>query len=106
MAERLRPRTQDLEVQVSSLARRVVSLDKELYSTYLSKSQLTRNTEFFALGCDHHEHCGGVCRERLTPRVLMCTDNILLDVTLRWTSMPSRGSSSTPRHASCQGNYG
>lgn len=50
MAERLTRRTQDLEVQVSSLARRVVSLDKELYSTYLSKSQLTRNTEFFALG--------------------------------------------------------
>lgn len=43
MAERLTRRTQDLEVQVSSLARRVVSLDKELYSTYLSKSQLTRN---------------------------------------------------------------
>lgn len=43
MAERLTRRTQDLEVQVSSLARRVVSLGKELYSTYLSKSQLTRN---------------------------------------------------------------
>jgi len=68
VAERLRPRTQDLEVQVSSLARRVVSLDKELYSTYLSKSQLRRKTEFFALGCDHHKHCRGVCRERLTPR--------------------------------------
>ena len=32
MAERLTPRTPDLEVQGSSLARRVVSLDKELYS--------------------------------------------------------------------------
>lgn len=68
MTERLTRRTRDLEVQVSSLARRVVSLDKELYSTYLSKSQLTRNTEFFALGGAHHKPCGGVCRERLTPR--------------------------------------
>ena len=32
MAERLTPRTPDLEVRGSSLARRVVSLDKELYS--------------------------------------------------------------------------
>ena len=33
MAERLTPRTLDEEVQGSSLARYVVSLDKELYST-------------------------------------------------------------------------
>ena len=33
VAERLTPRTLDLEVRGSSLARRVVSLDKELYST-------------------------------------------------------------------------
>ena len=33
MAEWLTPRTPDLEVRGSSLARRVVSLDKELYST-------------------------------------------------------------------------
>ena len=33
MAERLTPRKLDLEVRGSSLARRVVSLDKELYST-------------------------------------------------------------------------
>ena len=33
MAERLTPRTLDLEVQDSSLNFRVVSLDKELYST-------------------------------------------------------------------------
>ena len=33
MAERLIPRKLDLEVRGSSLARRVVSLDKELYST-------------------------------------------------------------------------
>ena len=32
MAERLTPRTPDLEFRGSSLARRVVSLDKELYS--------------------------------------------------------------------------
>ena len=34
MAERLTPRTLDLEVRGSSLARRVVSLYKELYSTF------------------------------------------------------------------------
>ena len=33
MAERLTPQTLDLEVQRSSLAIRIVSLDKELYST-------------------------------------------------------------------------
>ena len=33
MAERLTPRTSDLEVRDPSLARRAVSLDKELYST-------------------------------------------------------------------------
>ena len=33
VAERLTPRTLDPEVQDSSLTRRVVSLDKELYST-------------------------------------------------------------------------
>ena len=33
MAERLRPRTLDLEVQGPSLAHRVVCLDKELYLT-------------------------------------------------------------------------
>ena len=34
MAERLTPRTLNLEVRGSSLARRVISLDKELYSTF------------------------------------------------------------------------
>ena len=68
MAELLTPRTQELEVQVSSLARRVVYLDKDLYSIYLSNSQLTQKTEFFALGCAHHKPCGGACRELLTPR--------------------------------------
>ena len=33
VAERLTPRTADLQIWSSSLARRVVSLDKELYST-------------------------------------------------------------------------
>ena len=33
VAERLTPRTSDLEVRDTSLARRAVSLDKELYST-------------------------------------------------------------------------
>ena len=33
MTERLASRTQDLEVQGSSLARHIVSLDKELYSS-------------------------------------------------------------------------
>ena len=57
MAERLTPRTPDLEVQGSSLARRVVSLDKELYCTLSLSTQVYK--------------CWGV--------------------TLRWTSIPSRG---------------
>ena len=40
MAERLKPRTLDLEVRGSNLARRVVSLGKELYSTLSLFSQL------------------------------------------------------------------
>ena len=57
MAERLTPRTPDLEVQGSSLACRVVSLDKELYCTLSLPTQVYK--------------CWGV--------------------TLRWTSIPSRG---------------
>ena len=57
MAERSTPRTPDLEVQGSSLARRVVSLDKELYCTLSLSTQVYK--------------CWGV--------------------TLRWTSIPSRG---------------
>ena len=34
VAKRLAPRTLDLKVRGSSLARRVISLDKELYSTF------------------------------------------------------------------------
>ena len=40
MAERLTSRTPDLEVQGSSLARRVVSLDKELYCTLSLPTQV------------------------------------------------------------------
>ena len=40
MAERLTPRTPDLEVRGSSLARRVVSLDKELYCTLSLSTQV------------------------------------------------------------------
>ena len=39
VAERLTPRLPDLEVRGSSLARRVVSLDKKLYSTFLLLNQ-------------------------------------------------------------------
>ena len=40
----------------------------------------------------------------LHPGVLMGTGDILLGLTLRWTSIPSRWSSNTPKHASCLGN--
>ena len=40
VAERLTPRTPDLEIRGSSLARRVVSLDKELYSTLSLRTQV------------------------------------------------------------------
>ena len=35
---------------------------------------------------------------------LYSAGDILLRVTLRWTDIPSRTSSNTPRHASCNGN--
>ena len=76
MTERLTPRTLDLEVRDSSLARRVVSLDKELYSTLSLFTQVCKWVPA--------KHC--------------------LGVTLQWTSIPSRRSSNTPRHASCYGN--
>ena len=63
MAERLTSRTLDLEVRGSSLARRVVSLDKELYSTL---SLFTQVYNWVPV-----TYCWGV--------------------TLRWTSIPSRG---------------
>ena len=37
-------------------------------------------------------------------RGLYSAGDILLRVTLRWTDIPSRMSSNTPRHASCYGN--
>ena len=40
MAEWLTPRTPDLEVRASSLTRRVVSLEKELYSTLFLFTQV------------------------------------------------------------------
>ena len=61
VAKRLTPRTLDLEVRGSSLARRVVSLDKKRYSTLSLFTQVYKG---------------------------------VLDswgVTLRWTSIPSRG---------------
>ena len=46
VAERLTPRTLDLEVRGSSLARRVVSLDKELYSTLSLFTQVYKYVPF------------------------------------------------------------
>ena len=40
MAKRLTPQTLELEVQGSSLAQSIVSLDKELYSTLLLFTQV------------------------------------------------------------------
>ena len=77
MAEWLTPRTLDLEVRGSSLARRVVSLDKELYSTLSLFTQVYKRLQA--------THCWG-------------------GVTLRWTGISFRGSSNTPRPASCYGN--
>ena len=56
MAERLIPRTPNLEVHGSSLARRVVSLEKELYST-LSLIGLS-SLRFIKM--DYHPVQGGV----------------------------------------------
>ena len=69
MAEWLTPQTLDLEVLGSSLAHHVVSLDKELYSTLSLFTQVYK----WVLAT----YCWGV--------------------TLRWTSIPSRGDSDTPR---------
>ena len=63
MAERLTPRTLDLEVRGSSLARRVVSLDKELDSTFSLFTQVYKRVQA----------------------------TYFWGVTLRWTSIPSRG---------------
>ena len=71
---RLKTRTPGLEVRDSSLARRVVSLDK-----------LEPLLHFVTL---------------LTQvQAQMVTGDMLLQVILRWTSVPSRGISNTPRYA-------
>ena len=56
MAERLIPRTPNLEVQASSLARRVISLEKELYSTLF----LTGLSSLRFIKMDYHPVQGGV----------------------------------------------
>ena len=63
MAEWLTLRTSDLEVRGSSLARRVVSLDKELYSTLSLFTQVIK----------------------------WVPATYYWGVTLRWTSIPCRG---------------
>ena len=73
VAEWLILQTPDLEVRGSSLARRVVSLDKELYST------LSLFTQVYKLVTATYCWGGGG------------------GITLRWTSIPSRVSRDTPR---------
>ena len=63
VAKRLTPRTPDLEVQGSSLARRIVSLVQELYSALSLFTQVYKWV--LATYC--------------------------WEITLRWTSIPSRG---------------
>ena len=63
VAKRLTPRTPDVEVRGSSLARRVVSLDRELYSTLSLFTQVYK--------CVPATYCWAV--------------------TLQWTSIPSKG---------------
>ena len=67
----LTPRTLDVEVRGSSLVRLIVSLNKELYST------LSLFTQVY----------------KWVPATYCWR------ITLRWTSIPYRGSSNTPRHA-------
>ena len=67
MAEWLTLRTQDLEVRGLSLARRVVSLDKELYST-------------------------GTLLCLSSPRCINGYQQLTAEgVPLRWTNIPSKG---------------
>ena len=77
MAERLTPRTSDLEVRDPSLARYAVSLDKELYST------LSLSLPRCINGYRRHTPCDG----------LAC----------RLGRAGGGGGSNTPRQASCQG---
>ena len=71
MAEWSTPRTLDVEVRGSSLVRLIVSLDKELYSTLSLFTQVYK-----WVPATHYWR-----------------------ITLRWTGIPSRGSSNTPSHA-------
>ena len=68
MAEWLTPRTLDQEVRVSSLARRVFPLDKELYSTLCLFTQVYKWVSA--------TYCGGVGGG--------------VNLTLRWTIIQSR----------------
>ena len=70
VAEQLTSQTSDLGVRGSSLARNLVSLNKELKSTLVQVYKWVLVT-----------YCWGL--------------------TLQWTGILSRGSSNTPRHASC-----
>ena len=74
MAERLTPRSPELEVRGSSPARRVASLDKELYSTLSLFAQVYKWVPA--------SYCWGI--------------------TLRWTTSRPGGRSNTPRHASAK----
>ena len=56
MAERLTPRTLDLEVRGSSLARRVDSLEKEFYSTLSLFAQMYNGYRRHTAGGYHHRH--------------------------------------------------
>ena len=80
MAELLTPRTSDLEVRDPSLARRAVSLDKELYST------LSLSLPRCINGYRRHTPCDG----------LACRPG-------RAEGGGGEGSSNVPRHVSCQG---
>ena len=81
VAERLTPRTSDLEVRDTSLALRAVSLDKELYST------LSLSLPRCINGYRRHTPCDGLtCRPGRAGG-----------------GVGGGGSSNTPRHASCQG---
>ena len=56
LAERLTPRTLDVEVRASSLARRVDSLDKEFYSILSLFAQMYNGYRRHTAGGHHHHH--------------------------------------------------
>ena len=73
MSERLTPRTEDLEVWGSSLARRALSLEKECYSTLSLFTHVYKwvlATYFWGLPCDGSASRPGESsnlREKLRP---------------------------------------